>query len=101
MNYRKTRQQQDRELGKSKKKSYFTSLPELKQCHAKLFSKYPSSSIIQRDIANGKFILIEALYRERLDHTAEQTKANLAKILLRLKSIYIGDEEPWEICKIG
>jgi hypothetical protein len=83
------------EKGKSSK-TYYTSIAELRQAHPRIFQKAPSSLCVQRDVASGTFVLIETLYRERLDY--KHTKTNLAKIFANLLTTY-NDPEPWEISR--
>jgi hypothetical protein len=78
-------------------RTYYTSVTELKQNHARIYSKVPSTITVHRDIGHGKYVLAETIYREPLNY--RHTGQNLAKLLAKLLTIYT-DGEGWELCKL-
>ena len=75
--------------------TYYTSIPELKRAHRRIFSNEPSSVCIQRNIANGTYVMLEAIYREPVDYP--DTKQNLSKIMAKLLTIFPNHKDPWEL----
>jgi hypothetical protein len=78
-------------------KTYYTSLQELKKAHRKIFSNAPSSVCIQRNKANGAYVMLEAIYREPINFP--DTKKNLSKIMAQLLTFFPTHKDPWELSK--
>jgi hypothetical protein len=76
-------------------KTYYTSVQELKKAHKRIFLNEPSSVCIQRNIANGAYIMLEAIYREPVNF--QNTKQNLSKIMAKLLTIFPVNRDPWEL----